>query len=624
MARSGLGDRLTWRVMVAPAGWVVLLVAGVVTVAVYYALPRAGVAQAVVLCVVNASGAAGAGVTAARTRGLPRIVWLSLGIAMVLATLANIGYYGYPLRTGHGLPFPSWVDGLWLSTYPCFVAAQLALVMQWRRADHVANFLDTMVLIAGAGSLMWVFVLTPALHATGLSLAAQVVGFLYPAMDLAVLAALIRLLVGGAPNAAVRLLVGSFVALLASDIAYDLMLANGTYHFGGPSDALWMLSYLLIGVAALHPSARSFPESRNHVGNRISSGRLLFLGAALLVGPILLATRQDEVLVVTSLSVAAFLLVMTRMTSLNRRLALANVELAERTAELREAQAELLDTGRQAGMAEIAVNVLHNVGNVLNSVNVSANLVCQKVRASKANGLTKAVELIREHPDDLGDFLTTDARGRQLPAYLGTLATALAAERDIIDEELRRLMTGVAHIKEIVAAQQSLARVSSVMEPVLVSALVDDALRMSGVFSSDGQVSVTREFPDDPVLLLDRHRVMLILLNLIGNAVHAMKNNDDRARRLDLNSEVTAGRAVRIRVADNGVGIPPENLTRIFEHGFTTHAAGHGFGLHSSALAAKEMGGELTVESTVGAGTVFTLLIPLNAEAPLEREPVTA
>jgi len=283
----------------------------------------------------------------------------------------------------------------------------------------------------------------------------------------------------------------------------------------------------------------------------------------------------------------------------------------ERTAQLRGAQAQLVDSARQAGMAEIATNVLHNVGNVLNSVNVSANLVCQKVRASKSAGLGKAVALMHANADNLGDFLTVDARGKALPAYLDKLSTTLATERDSIDEELGRLTGGVAHIKEIVNAQQSLAHVSGVIEQVNINDLMEDALRMAGVLGGD-DVTVVRDFPAAQFVPMDRHRTLLILLNLIRNAADAMGNNLDRPRQLSLGVEVTPGRAVKVTVGDNGMGIPAENLTRIFVHGFTTRPEGHGFGLHSSALAAKEMGGSLTVHSDgTGTGAAFVLELPL-------------
>lgn len=290
----------------------------------------------------------------------------------------------------------------------------------------------------------------------------------------------------------------------------------------------------------------------------------------------------------------------------------------ERTAQLRGAQEQLVDSARQAGMAEIATNVLHNVGNVLNSVNVSANLAVQKVRGSKSAGLGRAVALIREHPDDLAEFLTTDARGKALPHYLEELSKTLAIEQASVAEELMRLTDGVDHIKKIVSAQQSLAGVSGVVEPVNVRELVEDALRMAGVLGNN-TVVVVRDFPADSLLPLDRHRILLVLLNIIGNAMHAMKRNAERPRQLSIRAEVAEGRAVRIIVSDTGEGIPAENLTRIFAHGFTTHVDGHGFGLHSSALAAKEMGGALDVHSDgPGAGATFTL------ELPLENRPVTA
>lgn len=290
----------------------------------------------------------------------------------------------------------------------------------------------------------------------------------------------------------------------------------------------------------------------------------------------------------------------------------------ERTAELRGAQSQLVDAARKAGMAEMATNVLHNVGNVLNSINISANLASQKVRGSKSAGLSKAVALMDEHAGDLGSFLTTDARGRALPNYLNKLAGTLDAERVSLEEELQRLMNAVAHTKDIISAQQSLAGVSGLNETVRVSDLLEDALLMAGVRGDSG-LAVTLETPKaDPLLSVDKHRILLILLNLLGNAMHAMKGNTGRPRQLRLRAEVKGGQLISITVADNGVGIPQENLTKIFVHGFTTSAVGHGFGLHSSAVAAQEMGGELTVHSDgVDQGAVFTLQVPLTDQGAL-------
>ncbi|HLA29613.1 MAG TPA: ATP-binding protein, partial [Pseudomonas sp.] len=285
------------------------------------------------------------------------------------------------------------------------------------------------------------------------------------------------------------------------------------------------------------------------------------------------------------------------------------------TRELRQTQSELVSTARQAGMAEIASNVLHNVGNVLNSVNVSADLVSRKMRGSKAQGLAKAVQLINEHGDDLGDFITRDEKGKLLPGYLNQLTEALAAEQQGIVEELAQLSKSIDHIKEIVATQQSYAGASSLVEPVQITDLLEDALRIHAGALSRQQIRVIKAYGELPLLLLDKHRLLLILVNLISNAKQAMAGLDERLRALTLSVKLLDPHNLRICVQDQGEGIAPENLTRIFAHGFTTRQDGHGFGLHSCVLAAKEMGGSLTAHSDgAGKGATFTLELPLQGQ----------
>jgi C4-dicarboxylate-specific signal transduction histidine kinase len=286
------------------------------------------------------------------------------------------------------------------------------------------------------------------------------------------------------------------------------------------------------------------------------------------------------------------------------------------TRELHEAQSELVTAARQAGMAEIANNVLHNVGNVLNSVNVSAGLVNSKMRDSKAQGLARAVRLMNEHEADLGEFLTRDERGKLLPGYLNKLVAALTIEQQNIVDELGSLTKSVDHITEIVATQQSYAGATSVVEAVQVRDLLEDALRINSAALTRHQVTVVKEFADQPLLRLDKSRVLQILVNLIANALQAMDGVIDQLHRMTLRMDVANlvdGRRLRISVEDDGEGIAPENMARLFVHGFTTHNKGHGFGLHSCALAAKEMGGTLTAQSVGrGKGAAFTLELPVN------------
>jgi PAS domain S-box-containing protein len=284
--------------------------------------------------------------------------------------------------------------------------------------------------------------------------------------------------------------------------------------------------------------------------------------------------------------------------------------------ELERVYKQLLDASRQAGMAEVATNVLHNVGNVLNSVNVSASIVAERIQKSKCTGLVRVAGLLSEHARDLPSFLT-GSQGRHLPAYLEELAAELIAERDATTAELAELRGNVEHIKEIVAMQQSYARRGGVTDMVDIRALVEDSLRMNeGAFSRHG-VTLVRDFQEVPLITADKHKVLQILVNVIRNAKYACDESGNADKRVTVRVRAVDA-TMRIAVIDNGVGIPPENLERIFSHGFTTRKDGHGFGLHSCALAARDLGGSLQAESGgVGQGATFTLTLPLTQPEPV-------
>jgi PAS domain S-box-containing protein len=279
--------------------------------------------------------------------------------------------------------------------------------------------------------------------------------------------------------------------------------------------------------------------------------------------------------------------------------------------ELEQMHKELLETSRQAGMAEVATGVLHNVGNVLNSVNVSSVCVAEGIKKSKLTNLFRLVALLRTQTD-MAAFVTTDSKGKQLTPYLATLANHLASEQGEALKELAHLQKNIEHIKDIVTMQQSFAKVSGVTETLNVSELVEDALKMNASSLARHDIQIFKEFKDVPSVTVEKHKVLQILVNLIRNAKHACDDSGRTDKQLTLRVANGDGR-VRIAVFDNGVGIPPENLARIFSHGFTTKKDGHGFGLHSGALAARELGGSLTVNSEgVGKGAAFTLELPLQ------------
>ncbi|HEY3048397.1 MAG TPA: DAHL domain-containing protein [Polaromonas sp.] len=368
-----------------------------------------------------------------------------------------------------------------------------------------------------------------------------------------------------------------------------------------------VVNELLISIAAV-PTATLIDEIYNaltveHQNTEVQSDQYheyLLIFSAVLAGLLLYAAVH----LVRSHAV---------INRVNRELHSVNENLEQRVHELRQTQSELVATARQAGMAEMATNVLHNVGNILNGVNVSADVVSSTLRTSRAQGLTRAVQLMEEHAADLGNFLTRDNKGKLLPGYLSGIAQALAQEQQGMIEELGHLTRSIDHIKDVVATQQSYAGVSRLVVPVQICDLAEDALRMNGGALARHQVTVVKEFAQVPVVRLDRARVLQILVNLISNAKNAMTSMAGGSHQITLRVDAVAGSSLRVSVTDEGEGIPKENLTRIFAHGFTTRKAGHGFGLHSCALAARQMGGTLTAHSDgPGKGATFTLELPID------------
>jgi PAS domain S-box-containing protein len=288
----------------------------------------------------------------------------------------------------------------------------------------------------------------------------------------------------------------------------------------------------------------------------------------------------------------------------------------ESAEELERVHKLLMTASRQAGMAEVATNVLHNVGNILNSVNISASLVVERVKQSKAPGVSRLAALLQEKGSEVGEFITHDERGKRIPEYLNSLGEQLMSDQKMALEELASLRDNLEHIKDTVAMQQSYAKLCGVVETIAVVDLVEDSLRLNaGAFVRHG-VTLRREFTEVPPITVDKHKVLQILVNLVRNAKYACDESGRSDKLLTLRIE-PAPAGVRICVIDNGVGIPAENMSRLFTHGFTTRASGHGFGLHSGALAAQELGGSLRVLSDgPGCGATFILELPTGpAEA---------
>lgn len=279
-------------------------------------------------------------------------------------------------------------------------------------------------------------------------------------------------------------------------------------------------------------------------------------------------------------------------------------------AELAAAQQELVEKAHQAGMADIATGTLHNVGNILNSVKTSAQIIGDILGSSSISGFQKANNMLRDNIDRIDDFITKNPKGKKLMQYYLKLEDGFNAEHKRTMEQITRLMDKVNAIVDVIAAQQSYAGASGLTEEYNLSEVVEDALTMQSGSTTRYGVSILKDFHDIPQVPIQKTKLVHILINLIKNAKESMIEIQQQHRKLTVSIDSNNG-AIFLKINDTGSGIAHENLEKIFSHGFTTKQDGHGFGLHSSANYMKEMGGRMWAESEgEGKGATFVLRFP--------------
>jgi NO-binding membrane sensor protein with MHYT domain len=272
---------------------------------------------------------------------------------------------------------------------------------------------------------------------------------------------------------------------------------------------------------------------------------------------------------------------------------------------------QLLEASRQAGMAEVAVSVLHNVGNVLNSLYVSSNIVVEKIKDSKLSEIASLNKMLKEHEKDLGTFITNDSRGAKIPTYINALAEYYKTEKMEMTAEMESVIKNLLHIKEIISVQQDLSKTKSLDQVAAIATLLEEAILLNGFDYSRDNIVIEKKFAKIKPVLVNKIKLMQVLVNLLHNARDALADPAILKKKLTLEVGAVDKNTIFIRIVDNGVGIADKNIKKIFTHGFTTKESGHGFGLHASALTLKNMNGSIKAESPgVGKGATFILTLP--------------
>ena len=279
---------------------------------------------------------------------------------------------------------------------------------------------------------------------------------------------------------------------------------------------------------------------------------------------------------------------------------------------LAEAQERLIEMSRHVGRSEIAASILHNVGNVLNSINLSSSLVIERAVESDSEMLGKIAALVDKSPVDLAKYLTEDEKGKQIPALLKELSASLDHERRETISEMGKLREYLEHTKMIIASQQELARSGSFDTNASVNQVIETAITVNIASINRHGVKIVRDFEEMPTLVFDKHRLLQVLINLVSNAKYACDKKEVIDPMIEIHSSFD-GDSVRIEVKDNGSGIEIGDLDHIFEYGFTRREEGNGIGLHSSVIALQDMNGSINAESEgLGKGARFSVSFPVT------------
>lgn len=268
-----------------------------------------------------------------------------------------------------------------------------------------------------------------------------------------------------------------------------------------------------------------------------------------------------------------------------------------------------LELSRGLGAMEISASVLHNVGNVLNSLNISVDTLISTRTNTPLKSLVKLSELLSTHKDNLEHFLNKDPQGVHVLKFIDELANCWERENKQDLTDLQDITKNITLIKNIITTQQAVVKVDTLEQIVSIDELLEEVLLLSGIYTKK-EIKVVKDFGEMKPTMIDQIKLFQVLNNIISNGKDALLESNIEDKTLTIKTKLDNGHIV-FEISDNGSGIDSSNLKRIFNFGFTTKKTGHGFGLHASAITINQLGGEISVDSAgPNQGATFTIRIP--------------
>jgi signal transduction histidine kinase len=662
--------------------WLWFLVVALALVAVYALTPSEPVwiRDLVVYPLAEACAIAATVVGVRRFRPAAPSAWLLIATALVAFMVGDViwGVYGVLDRD----PFPSVADAFYLGAYP-FLVAGLAIAVARRRPVGVdlRALLDAGLLTVIAGLLAWVFIIQPVLADPDVPQFDSIVLIAYPLADLALLAVAARFVMGSSWNVpSLRLLVGGLALTLVGDVIFALSVEERAVGERAAGTVL-LIGIVFIGVAGLHRSMTAFTDEAGHPGDGGDVVRVVVLAAASVVPPLVLMIQawRDEPLHLAAVVIAMVLV--SALVGLRALFTTNNLRgSANREAVLNRYGAELLAaSGRDElfAAAQDAVDELVGEGRAQLLVGVEAEHSTAdhafsaevEVRGERVGVLVADPTPARLRP--VRDSLTTVAtqlsialeRDRLLATERDT-AAALASQNEQLREldrqkdtfvssvshELRTPLTSMVGYLELMRdgeagelnedqqhwldiVDRNCHRLNDLIEDILVTSRMDTgrfsltrgAVDLVGLVTtqvesiratarSRGVELVMIAEQDLPSLQADEMRLGQLVDNLLSNAVKFTPDGGMVTTTIARRDTVE-----RLEVADTGVGIPADELDKLFERFYrastASAVAGTGLGLSIAKAIAEAHGGSISVASEIGVGTTFTVDLPVPADS---------
>jgi signal transduction histidine kinase len=571
-----------------PSGlWLAYLAAGFAAIGLYYLLPRGSSGQGFLY---DAIGMSSALVVVAGTllhRPARPLPWYLFAAGLLAFAIGDTIFNVYAYVWHRDPPLPSVADVFYLSGYPFLAAGLAVLITHLDARRRLAGLIDAAIFAVGFALVQWVFLMDDVVHGEG-SIAFRAVSISYPAMDIVLMGALAFFFLSpGWRTVAYRFIGVSIVLQLVADEIYAT--SPNSYVSATWLDAGWLLSYVIWGAAALHPSMRTLSKPRERHLPHLHPARIAFLGAALLTAPAVIVIQRATDAHIDAVPIALAGAILPMLVPVRLAVLVRGLDRLRRDERVARAEAEF----------------------------------AQRLLAEQNERLRESDRL----KDEFVALISHDLR-TPLTSIMGYLELALDDEElgeeprtylDVVQrnsERLLRLVNDLLFVARLEAGELDLHS-----SEVDLGACVRQAVEEARPRAAAKSIELGAEVQSVPELRADRGRMFQLLDNLISNAIKFTPEGGRIEVRLTQRDS-----RLRLEVSDTGIGIAQEELSRLFERFFraTTaterHIPGTGLGLYIAGAIVGAHGGEIDVESTPGQGTTFCVEFPVVMSGAEQRE----